>query len=80
MRGECVEIVEIPHLTNEARVCELTEKVTGVNVNQYCLESCHPLPSDKKNDRTIVKFSRRKHGESDSKKPKTKIRTSSLEV
>ena len=30
-------------------VCELIGNVTGVNVNQDCLQSRNPLPSDKKN-------------------------------
>ena len=41
---ECVEIVGILDSTNETKVCELT----GINVNQNCLELCHPLPSEKK--------------------------------
>ena len=45
---ECVEIVGILDSTNETKVCELIEKVTGINVNQNCLELCHPLPSEKK--------------------------------
>ena len=53
----------IPDLTNEIKVCELIGKVTGINVNQDCLESCRPLPSDKKN-KIVVKFSRRKVAES----------------
>ena len=44
-RRECVEIVGILEPTNEIKVCELIEKVTGVHVNQDCLESCHPLHS-----------------------------------
>ena len=47
-RRECVEIVGILESTNEIKVCELIEKVTGVHVNQDCLESCHPLHSDYK--------------------------------
>ena len=27
---------------------ELIKEVTGVNINQDCLESCHPLPSKEK--------------------------------
>ena len=46
---ECLEIVRIPDSTNETKVCELIEKVTGINVNPDCLELCHLLPSDKKN-------------------------------
>ena len=61
-RRECLEIVGIPDSTNKIKVCELIGKVTGINVNQDCLESCHPLPSDKKN-KIIVKFSRRKDAE-----------------
>ena len=38
-------------------------KVTGINVNQDCLELCKPLPSDIKN-KIIVKFSRQKDAES----------------
>ena len=45
---ECVEIVGILDSTNEIKVCELIGKVTGINVNQNCLELCHPLPSEKK--------------------------------
>ena len=60
---DCVEIVGISDSTNETKVCELIGKVTGINVNQDCLESCHPLPWDKKN-KIIVKFSRRKDAES----------------
>ena len=56
-RHECEEIVKTLTSTNEANVSELTEKVTGINVNQYCLESSHSLPPDKKN-KIIVKFSR----------------------
>ena len=48
-RCGCVEIVGIPGSTNEIKVCELTGKVTRIYVNQDCLESCHPLPSVKKN-------------------------------
>ena len=48
-RRECVEIVEILDSTNEIKVCELIGKVTGININQNCLELCHPLPSEKKN-------------------------------
>ena len=62
-RRECIDIVGIPDSTNEIKACELIGKVTGINVNQDCLESCHPLPSDKKN-KIIVKFSRRKDSES----------------
>ena len=43
-RCECLEIVGIPDSTNKIKVCELIGKVTGINVNQDCLESCHPLP------------------------------------
>ena len=43
-RRECLEIVGIPDSTNKIKVCELIGKVTGINVNQDCLESCHPLP------------------------------------
>ena len=46
---ECVEIVGILDSTNEIKVCELIGKVTGININQNCLELCHPLPSEKKN-------------------------------
>ena len=53
----------IPDTTNEKKVCELIRKVTGINVNQDSLESCHPLPSEKKN-KVTVKFSRRKDAES----------------
>ena len=48
---ERVEIVEISDSTR--KVWELIEKVTGINVNQDCLELCHPLPplpSDKNNN------------------------------
>ena len=38
-------------------------KVTGINVNQDCLELCQPLPSDIKN-KIIVKFASRKDAES----------------
>ena len=62
-RCEFVEIVGIPDSTNEIKICELIGKVTGINVNQGSLQSCHPLPSDKKNKIT-VKFSRRKDAES----------------
>ena len=48
-RRECVEIVRIPDSTNEIKVCKLIGKVTDINVNQDCLESCHPQPSSKKN-------------------------------
>ena len=61
-RRECVEIVGIPDSTNEIKVCELIGMVTGINVNQDCLESCHPLPLEKRN-KIIVKFSRRKDAE-----------------
>ena len=37
-----------PDSTNETMVCKLIGTVTGINVNQDCLESCHLLPSDKK--------------------------------
>ena len=43
-RCECLEIVGIPDSTNKIKVCELIGKVTGININQDCLESCHPLP------------------------------------
>ena len=46
-RCECVEIMGVPDSTNEKKARELIGKVTGVNVNQDCLESRHPLPSDK---------------------------------
>ena len=60
---ECVQIVGIHVLTNDSNERELVGKVTGINVNQDCLESYHPLPSDKKN-KILVKFSRRKDAES----------------
>ena len=63
-RSECVKIVRIPDSTKEIKVCELIGKVTGINVNQGCLKSCHPLPSDQKKSKIIVKFSRQKGGES----------------
>ena len=47
-RRECIENGRIPDSTNETKVCELIGKVTGINLNQECLESCHLLPSDKK--------------------------------
>ena len=47
-RRECVEILRIPDSTSEIKVCEMIEKITGINVNQDYQESCHPLPSDKK--------------------------------
>ena len=47
-RRECIDIVGIPDSTNEIKACELIGKVTGINVNQDCLESCHSLPSDQK--------------------------------
>ena len=62
-RREYVEIVGIPDSTNEIKGCELIGKVTGINVNQDCLESCHPLPSDQKKQ-IIVKFARRRDAES----------------
>ena len=49
LRRESIEISGISVSTNKTKVCVLIEKVTGVNVDQHCLESCHPLPSDKKN-------------------------------
>ena len=45
--------------TNKKKVvCELTGKVTRVNVNQDCLESSQPLPSDKKtqNNSELIKL------------------------
>lgn len=33
-------------LNERSKVCELIEKVPGVNINQDCLESCHPLASE----------------------------------
>ena len=56
-RRECVKTAGIPDSTNEIKVCKLIGKVTGINVNQDCLESCHPLPSEKKH-KIIVNFSR----------------------
>ena len=35
-------------LNCEKKVCELIEKVPGINVNQDCLESCHLLLSERK--------------------------------
>ena len=62
-RCECVENRRILDSNNETKVCELIGKVTGINVNQECLESCHPLPSDKKN-KIIVKVSNQKDAKS----------------
>ena len=59
----CLEIVRIDDSTNETKVCILIEKVTGINLNQDCLECYHLLLSDKKN-KIIVKFSRQKDAES----------------
>ena len=42
---------------------ETNGKVTCINLDQECLESCHPLLSDKEN-KIIVKLSRRKDAES----------------
>ena len=81
---ECVEIVEISDSTR--KVWELIEKVTGINVNQDCLELCHPLPplpSDKKNKIIIIiifKFSRQKDDEKILRNNKKTTRTLSLEV
>ena len=38
--------------TDETKVCELIEKVTSINVNQNCIDSCHLLPSDEKKTKT----------------------------
>ena len=67
----------IPDSTNETMECKLIEKVTCVNVNQECLELCHPLTSDKK--KIIVTFSGRKDVEIILQK-KSKIRTLTLKV
>ena len=56
--------MRIPDSTKETKVCELIEKVTVVNVHQNCLELCHLLPSAKKNNKIIAKFSRSKDAES----------------
>ena len=49
--------------TQEEKACELVSSTTGVNINPDYLESCHHLPS-MGNNKVIVKFSRRKDGES----------------
>ena len=47
-RREYEEIAGIPDSVNETKVCKLIWMVTVVNVNQDCLQSCDPIPSDKK--------------------------------
>ena len=61
-RRDCVKIVASPDSTNETKVCELIEKIAGVDVNQDCLESCLCYPQTKKT--ITVKFSREKDPES----------------
>ena len=67
--------MRISDSTKETKVCELIEKVTVVNVHQNCLvtvvnvhqnclELCHLLPSAKKNNKIIAKFSRSKDAQS----------------
>ena len=45
----------IPDSTNETKACELIGKVTGINLNQDCLEHATLRQKNK-----IIKFSRRK--------------------
>ena len=68
LRRETIEISGISVSTNKTKVCVLIEKVTDVNLDQHCLESCHPLPSDKKNQLKV------------SCETKTKIITLTIEV
>ena len=61
-RRKHIEFVGILDTTNETKVCELIETVTGISITFDSLEDCHCLPSDQ-NDKLIIKFSRRKHTE-----------------
>ena len=61
-RRECIEIVGIPDTTNDTKVCELIEMATGISITTDSLKACHRFPSDQ-NDKSIIKFSRRKDAE-----------------
>ena len=61
-RRKYIESVGILGTSNETKVCELIETVTGISITLDSLEACHCLPSDQ-NDKLIIKFSRRKHTE-----------------
>ena len=60
-RRECLEVVGIPRSVDdnilEEKVIQVFEKV-GCNIDSSNIEACHRIT--KKNDRVIVKFSRRK--------------------
>ena len=61
LRGECLEIVEIPRSVDdnilEEKVIQVFKKF-GCNIDSSYIEACHRIT--KKNDRVIVKFSGRK--------------------
>ena len=58
-RRECIEVVGIPTTVDnnnlEEKVCEIFQKI-GVNVSESDIEACHRI----KNNKTIVKFCKRK--------------------
>ena len=60
-RRECLEVAGIPRSVDdnilEEKVIQVFEKV-GCNIDSSNIEACHRIT--KKNDRVIVKFSRRK--------------------
>ena len=60
-RRECLEVAGIPHSVDdnilEEKVIQVFEKI-GCNTDSSNIEACHCIT--KKNDRVIVKFSRRK--------------------
>ena len=60
-RRECLEVVGIPRSVDdnilEEKVIQVFEKV-GCNIDSSNIEACHRIT--KKNDRVIVKFSKRK--------------------
>ena len=75
----CFKIVGIPDTTNETKVCDLIETVSGMSIIPDSLEACHCLPPDEIN-KLIIKLSRRKDAEVVLSKKPTKIRASVLAV
>ena len=60
---ECIEIVEIPDITQEENIWQHVSYATGVNIYSGSLEYCHFLLSEGNNG-IIGKFSIKKYIES----------------
>lgn len=70
-------------LINQPKLCELIETATSISITCENVEDCHRLPSEQ-NDKTIIRFSRRKGAEmvlsKKQKNKKTDLRASIIAV